>query len=46
MNAPHPSAYETIHEFTCRLGGEEVRYCTKPGLPDWRQVTPSAVLLS
>ena len=46
MNAPHPSAYETIHEFTCRLGGEEVRYCTKPGLPDWRQVTPSAVLLA
>ncbi len=36
----------TDYEFTVSLDGQEIRYFTRPGLPNWDSVSPSMTLLS
>lgn len=38
--------YSITHTFTIRLRGQQVQVCSKPGLPDWQQVSPSQQLLA
>jgi 16S rRNA (guanine1207-N2)-methyltransferase len=40
----HP--YQESCEFTFHLGGQEIHYVSKPGLPFWDEIKPSASLLA
>lgn len=40
----HP--YHQTSQFTDTLGGAEIVYRSKPGLPDWREITPAERLLA
>ena len=40
------SNYHLIQEFHAKLSGIPVHFFSKPGLPDWDQVTPTTALLS
>ncbi len=38
--------YTNFQEFTRKIAGRSLTFCTKPGLPEWNQITPSACLLA
>jgi 16S rRNA (guanine1207-N2)-methyltransferase len=38
--------YVGKYEFSTRLGGQEIRFFTKPGLPNWDSISPSSKLLA
>jgi 16S rRNA (guanine1207-N2)-methyltransferase len=42
----NPSAYYELHSFQVRLGGQSVEVVSKPGLPDWKKITPVETLLA
>ncbi|MEW5868298.1 MAG: methyltransferase [Chloroflexota bacterium] len=47
MKKHNPSVpYTQPRQFTTKLHGQEVRYFSKPGLPDWNRLAPSNVLLA
>jgi 16S rRNA (guanine1207-N2)-methyltransferase len=46
LNVPSHSDYTIPVHLTLRLNGKEITVITKPGLPDWRLVTPAAALLA
>jgi 16S rRNA (guanine1207-N2)-methyltransferase len=46
MHLNHPISYEQIHELRTWLGGQEVRYFSKPGIPNWDSIAPSTALLA
>jgi 16S rRNA (guanine1207-N2)-methyltransferase len=46
MNLTHLSDYTNIQEFTRKIADRSITFCTKPGLPEWDQITPSACLLA
>jgi 16S rRNA (guanine1207-N2)-methyltransferase len=39
-------SYTAIHTFQARLAGHTILIATKPGLPNWSQVNPSAALIA
>jgi 16S rRNA (guanine1207-N2)-methyltransferase len=41
-----PEDYTTLRRLEVRLGDQIIPVITKPGLADWRQVTPAAALLA
>jgi 16S rRNA (guanine1207-N2)-methyltransferase len=46
MNITDHSDYTNIQEFTGKIAGRSLTFCTKLGLPEWNQITPSACLLA
>ena len=46
MTHTTPFDYAQIAEKTAHLGGQDVRYVTKPGLPAWESVSFAAALLA
>jgi 16S rRNA (guanine1207-N2)-methyltransferase len=46
MKLTDHSDYTNIKEFTGKIAGRSIAFCTKPGLPEWNQITPSACLLA
>jgi 16S rRNA (guanine1207-N2)-methyltransferase len=46
MPARALQSYESEHHFWVDLAGERLEVTSKPGLPDWDQLPPSAVLLA
>jgi len=38
--------YETVHEFSGKIAGQSIAFISKPGLPDWKHISPSASLLA
>jgi 16S rRNA (guanine1207-N2)-methyltransferase len=46
MTYTNHSDYKHIHEFTKKIAGHSLTFCTKLGLPEWDQITPSACLLA
>ncbi len=46
MNITNSPDYTNIQEFTGKIAGRSLTFCTKPGLPEWNQITPSACLLA
>lgn len=42
---PSSFPYEKVQKFQVELAGQEINYFSKPGLPDWDQITPSTALL-
>ena len=41
-----PSSYNKTHTFTTSLRGRPLRYVSKPGLPEWRDVSAATGLLA
>jgi 16S rRNA (guanine1207-N2)-methyltransferase len=46
MNITDHSEYTNMREFTSKIAGRSLTFCTKLGLPEWNQITPSACLLA
>jgi 16S rRNA (guanine1207-N2)-methyltransferase len=46
MNLTDFSDYKNIQEFTKKIADRSITFCTKLGLPEWDQITPSAYLLA
>ncbi len=42
----NPSGYYKLHSFQVRLGNQSVEVVSKPGLPDWKKITPAEALLA
>jgi 16S rRNA (guanine1207-N2)-methyltransferase len=46
MNLTNQSDYSKFQELPGKIAGRSITFCTKPGLPEWNQITPSAALLA
>jgi 16S rRNA (guanine1207-N2)-methyltransferase len=46
MNPNSTVPYEAVQQFSVKLGNEQINVVSKPGLPDWNQVSPSSQLLA
>ena len=46
MKITDHSDYTNMQEFTRKIAGRSLTFCTKFGLPEWNQITPSACLLA
>jgi 16S rRNA (guanine1207-N2)-methyltransferase len=45
MNASRSPYYE-IHKFSATLGGQPIKFISKPGIPNWDSVSPAQQLLA